>query len=77
MQKKALKPLSLITYSDFQNDEAEPEHNEIIVELEEDEDNEDEDEEAIVEILKRSVDPSFWAARGKRDGEEDDFFAAR
>ena len=37
---------------------------------------EDDVSESEPESLKRSVDPSFWAARGKKDG-MDDFFAAR
>jgi len=37
---------------------------------------EDDESESEPESLKRSVDPSFWAARGKKDG-MDDFFAAR
>jgi len=37
---------------------------------------EDGEEENQMETLKRSEDPSFWAARGKR-GDSDDFFATR
>ena len=43
--------------------------------IEEDEEEEEEGSEEEDEMFKRSSDPSFWAARGKRD--VGDFFAAR
>merc|ERR1712088_563875 len=77
--KRALKPNGLFSMSKrsivpyfFLYDEDE----DADYDIEEDEDEEEEgSEEGDEEMFKRSSDPSFWAARGKRD--VGDFFAAR
>merc|ERR1712037_883523 len=65
MSKRSIVPYFLIYDEDEDAD----------YDIEEDEDEEEEGSEEEDEMFKRSSDPSFWAARGKRD--VGDFFAAR
>merc|ERR1711934_1236667 len=65
MSKRSIVPYFLIYDEDEDAD----------YDIEEDEDEEEEGSEEEDEMFKRSSDPSFWAARGKRD--VGDLFAAR
>ena len=84
MGKRALKPnglfsmskRSIVPYFLIYDDDSDSDYE---VEEEEGEQGEDEngsEEENEMLTLKRSSDPSFWAARGKREA-MGDFFAAR
>merc|ERR1712130_64159 len=64
MSKRSIVPLLFIYNEDEDAD----------YDIEEDLDEGSEEE---MFQLKRSADPSFWAARGKRDASSSDFFAAR
>ena len=64
MSKRSIVPLLFIYNEDDDAD----------YDIEEDLDEGSEEE---MFQLKRSADPSFWAARGKRDASSSDFFAAR
>merc|ERR1712200_334518 len=71
MSKRSIVPYFLIYDEDADSDyEVEEEE-----EQEEDDENGSEEENEML-TLKRSSDPSFWAARGKREA-MGDFFAAR
>merc|ERR1719192_3215282 len=78
MGKRALKPnglfsmskRSIVPYFLIYDEDADSDY-----EVEEDDENNSEEENEML-TLKRSSDPSFWAARGKREA-MGDFFAAR
>ena len=78
MGKKSVIPAHWIYDSDDDEEEGDEEAISEAYEALEDEDDEDEiDEDHRMMAWKRNIDdPSFWAARGKRDT-MDHFFAAR
>merc|ERR1712223_1469263 len=84
MGKRALKPnglfsmskRSIVPYFLIYDEDADSDYDVDDDEEEEREDDNNSEEENEMLTLKRSSDPSFWAARGKREA-MGDFFAAR